>query len=150
MSELWSHLCVLQQLSWWRFLEFFGCMDYMICNVSILPRQIIVVHSPQWSPWSQKVKSQEDPENHKNKNIGWGSTMLFLSFCTRRDEERAQKMYKYANWTNIRINIAAGIHSTTASEFPLFPQLTNSWLMTTDCQRLFVVLCTACTVPKAR
>ena len=29
-------------------------------------------------------------------------------------------------------DIAAGIHSTTASEFRLFPQLTNSWLLTTD------------------
>ena len=31
-------------------------------------------------------------------------------------------------------NIAGGIHSTTASEFPLFPQLTNLWLLTTDNQ----------------
>ena len=106
---LTSRKCVLL---WWRFLEFFGCMDYMICNVSILPRQIIVVHSPQWSPWSQKVKSQEDPENHKNKNIGWGSTMLFLSFCTRRDEERAQKMSQYANWTNISYKLASPPVST--------------------------------------
>ena len=39
-------------------------------------------------------------------------------------------MNRYANWTNI----ATGIHSTTASEIPLFQQLTNSWLLTTDYQ----------------
>ena len=39
-------------------------------------------------------------------------------------------MNQYANWTNI----AAGIRSTTASEFPLFLQLTNSWLLTNDYQ----------------
>ena len=50
-----------------------------------------------------------------------------------RDEEGTPKK-QFANWTNI----AAGIHSTTskyvltASEFRLFPQLTNSWLLTTS------------------
>ena len=43
-------------------------------------------------------------------------------------------MYKYANWTNIRINIAAGIHSTTGSEFHLFHKYTKSWLLITDRQ----------------
>ena len=33
-----------------------------------------------------------------------------------------------------KLNIAAGIHSATASEFPLFPQLANSRLLTTDHQ----------------
>ena len=37
---------------------------------------------------------------------------------------------QFANSTNI----AAGIHSTAASEFRLFRQLTNSWLLTTDYQ----------------
>ena len=49
-----------------------------------------------------------------------------------RDEEGAREINQFANWANI----AAGIHSTTASEFRLFPQLliTNSWLLTTDYQ----------------
>ena len=50
-------------------------------------------------------------------------------------------------------DIAAGIHSTTASEFRLFPQLTNSWLLTTDYQYSGYYSCCLeyrCTVQKAR
>ena len=63
-------------------------------------------------------------------------------------DEGARKTNQFASWTNI----AAGIHSTTASEFRLFPQLTNSWLLTTNLpvRRLVTVFNTARTVQKTR
>ena len=64
-----------------------------------------------------------------NKEKSGGEARCFPPYCTR-DEEGAQNINQFAKWTNI----AAGIHSTTASEFRLFPQLTNSWLLTTDYQ----------------
>ena len=81
-----------------------------------------------------------------NRKMGWGSTMLSTPLHTRR---RRTNMNQFANWTNI----AAGIHSTTASESRLFPRLTNSWLMTTDQfsgYYMVAVWSTACTVQKAR
>ena len=80
--------------------------------------------------------------------ISGGEARCFPPYCTR--DEGAQKMNQFANWTNI----AAGIHSSTASEFRLFPRLTNSWRMTTDHQFsgycVVAVWSAACTVQKAR
>ena len=76
-----------------------------------------------------------------------GKHELATLLQTRR---RLTKMNQFANWNNI----AAGIHSTTSSEFRLFPRLTSSWILTTDHQfsglYIVVVWRTACTVQKAR
>ena len=53
--------------------------------------------------------------------------MVSTVLHTRR---RHTKDYQFANW----ITVTASVHSTTASEFRPFPQLTNSWLPTTDYQ----------------
>ena len=66
----------------------------------------------------------------KKIKLSCGETRWFPRYCTRDEGAQKNKINQFANWTNI----AAGIHSTTASEFRLFPQLTKSWLLTTDNQ----------------
>ena len=79
----------------------------------------------------------------KPHEIAGGEARCFPPYFTRDTrDEGAQKVNQFANWTNI----AAGIHSIdkyvrTASEFRLFPQLTNSWLLTTDHQYIGYYSC---------
>ena len=127
----------------------------LVSALGILPRELLLLFTLTHRYNAVRGHKQCSSPRKMRKTIkskyrvGKHDAFHFPPYCTR-DEEGAQKINQFANWTNI----VAGIHSTTASEFRLFPQLTNSYLLTTDHQysgyHIVAVWSTASTVQKAR